>query len=184
MRLLGVTVGVVGTALVVFACTGGGGSDAIDFDAGTSASSSGADGGGSSSSTSSGGATSSSGVTSSSSASSSGSLVDAAPDAPTSCVTKSTQIAIIQQNSGSCSYKLNGSYDPAKINLVLTPGWGTVCFAGSPGNCGTGSSADGWWFSASDEISVCDATCARFEKQTIAGKFTVEEGCPTKACTH
>jgi hypothetical protein len=163
---------VVGS-MAILACTGGGSGSSLDLDAGGGVSST-SSGGGASSTSSSGGA---------SSTSSSGGT-DAAPDAPTSCVTQSTQIAIIQTASGQCSYKFSGSYDPNKINLVLTPGWGTVCFAGSSSNCGTGSSADGWWFSAPGEISVCDATCARFEKQTIAGKFTVEQGCPTQACMH
>jgi hypothetical protein len=70
------------------------------------------------------------------------------------------------------------------MNLLLTPGWGTVCFAGSSGNCGTGSSADGWWFSGPQEIAVCDATCTRFYNQTIAGTLTVQLGCPTEDCTH
>ena len=109
---------------------------------------------------------------------------DAAPEAPTSCVTDSTVIAIVQTATG-CAFSYTGPVpQQGGINLLLTPGWGTVCFAGSSGNCGTGSSADGWWFSGAQEIALCDATCTRFYNQTIAGKLTVQLGCPTEACMH
>jgi len=108
---------------------------------------------------------------------------DAAPDAPTSCVTSSTVIAIVQTATG-CAFSYTGPTPAGTMNLLLTPGWGTVCFAGSSGNCGTGSSADGWWFSGPQQIALCDATCMRFYNQTIAGKLTVQLGCPTEACMH
>ena len=113
-----------------------------------------------------------------------GAVVDAATDAPGSCLTSSTQLAIVQTAGGTCSFPYNGPQPSGTINLLLTPGWGTVCFAGGSQGCGTGSGADGWWFSGPQEISVCDATCTRFFNQTIAGKFTVQLGCPTETCMH
>jgi|SRR5882672_4870004 len=113
-----------------------------------------------------------------------GAVVDAATDAPGSCLTSSTQLAIVQTAGGTCSFPYNGPQPPGTMNLLLTPGWGTVCFAGGSQGCGIGSGADGWWFSGPEEISVCDATCTRFYKQTIAGKFTVQLGCPTETCMH
>ena len=107
---------------------------------------------------------------------------DAGAEGP--CVPTSIQLAIVQTAGGQCAFSFTDAYQAGSINLLLTPGWGTVCFAGSSAGCGTGSSADGWWFSGATEISVCDATCARFYKQTIAGKLTVELGCPTEACMH
>jgi hypothetical protein len=104
------------------------------------------------------------------------------PDGP--CVPQSSTLAIVGPSGGSaCSFAFSKSYTPGLINLVLTPGWGTVCHAGSSQNCGSGASADGWWFSGG-EIHLCDATCSRFYKQTIAGKLTVQLGCPTENCTH
>jgi hypothetical protein len=113
-----------------------------------------------------------------------GPVVDAATDAPGSCLTSSTQLAIVQNAGGTCSFPYNGPQPSGTMNLLLTPGWGTVCFAGGSQGCGTGSGADGWWLSGPQEISVCDATCTRFYNQTIAGKFTVQLGCPTQTCMH
>jgi hypothetical protein len=109
---------------------------------------------------------------------------DAAEDAPTPCVPKPVVIAVVQTAGGQCSFPFTDSFDAGEINLLLTPGWGTVCFAGSSGNCGSGSSADGWWMSGPGEVSVCDATCTRFYNQTIAGKLTMKLGCPTENCMH
>jgi len=108
---------------------------------------------------------------------------DGATDAPGSCITSSTQLAIVQTATG-CAFAYTGPQSPGTMNLLLTPGWGTVCFAGGSTGCGTGSGADGWWFSGAQEISVCDATCTRFYNQTIAGKLTVQLGCPTEMCMH
>jgi hypothetical protein len=100
------------------------------------------------------------------------------------CVPQSFTLAFVGSGGGSaCSFEFNKPYTPGSINLVLTPGWGTVCYAGSSQNCGSGASADGWWISAG-KIYLCDATCSRFYKQTTAGKLTVELGCPTESCTH
>lgn len=98
------------------------------------------------------------------------------------CVPQSFTLAVVGPGSA-CSFAFNKPYTPGSINLVLTPGWGTVCYAGSSQNCGSGASADGWWISAG-KIQLCDATCSRFYKQTIAGKLTVQLGCPTENCTH
>jgi hypothetical protein len=112
-----------------------------------------------------------------------GALADGATDAPGSCLTSSTQLAIVQTATG-CSFPYTGAQSPGAMNLYLTPGWGTVCFAGGSTGCGTGSGADGWWFSGPQEIALCDATCSRFYNQTIAGKLTVQLGCPTEMCMH
>jgi hypothetical protein len=112
-----------------------------------------------------------------------GPVADGATDAPGSCITSSTQLAIVQTATG-CSFSYTGPQSPGTMNLLLTPGWGIVCFAGGSTGCGTGSGADGWWFSGPQEISVCDATCTRFFNQTIAGKFSVQLGCPTEMCMH
>src|SRR5258708_11306918 len=61
-----------------------------------------------------------------------GPVVDAATDAPGSCLTSSTQLAIVQNAGGTCSFPYNGPQPSGTMNLLLTPGWGTVCFAGAP----------------------------------------------------
>ena len=164
---------------LVGACSGGGAvvPDPEDSATASSGSSSGTTSSGSSGSTSSSSSTSSSGG-----ADASSDVVDAAKEA--ACVPTSYQIAFVPPGGGSaCSFKFNKPYTPGLINLLLTPGWGTVCYAGSSSNCGSGASADGWWFSAADEISLCDASCTRFYNQP-AGKLTVRLGCATQNCTH
>jgi hypothetical protein len=113
-----------------------------------------------------------------------GDAASSPPDAAPRCVPESFTLAVVPPGGGSaCSFAFSRPYTPGQINLVLSPGWGTVCHAGSSQGCGRGASADGWWVNG-NEILLCDATCARFYRQTQAGRLTVQTGCPTQACTH
>ena len=101
-----------------------------------------------------------------------------------SCLTGTAVLATVPPGGGSeCSFTFGESYTPGSINLLLTPGWGTVCYAGSSSGCGSGASADGWWFVSENEIALCDASCTRFYDQP-AGKLTLQFGCATEDCTH
>ncbi len=130
-----------------------------------------------------GGAGASSGGASGSGGSSSDAGSDSGADSGT-CLTGTKLLATVPPGGGSkCSFTFSGSYTPGAVNLLLTPGWGTVCFAGSSSGCGSGASADGWWFVGPNEIALCDATCNRFYKQP-AGKLTLRFGCASESCNH
>jgi hypothetical protein len=129
------------------------------------------------------GGTSTGGTSTGGNATDGGTDATVAPDADSgSCLTESIVLAAVPPGGGSaCSFTFNGNYTPGSINLLLTPGWGTVCYAGSSGGCGSGASSDGWWWFNGNEIALCDATCTRFYDQP-AGKLTIQLGCPTETC--
>jgi hypothetical protein len=187
--------GIVGCVLVVMA--GSGGVEACG-DSGSGDASGGANTGGQSTGGTNAGGTSSGGASTGGTNSggagtgatgTGGSLTDGGLDATTkpdadsgTCLTDSIVIASVPPGGGSaCSFTFDGSYAPGSINLLLTPGWGTVCYAGSSGGCGSGASSDGWWWISGTEIALCDSTCTRFYDQP-AGKLTIQLGCPTKNC--
>ena len=106
------------------------------------------------------------------------------PDTPASCVTETFTLAMVGPNGGSeCGFDLPRSIPFGGINLVLTPGWGTVCYATSSQGCGSGASADGWWLNG-DSVLLCDATCDRFNSKVGVGRLTIRLGCPTETCKH
>jgi hypothetical protein len=97
-------------------------------------------------------------------------------------LTGTALLAAVPPGGGSeCSFTFTDNYTPDFINLVLTPGWGTVCYAGGSSGCGSGASSDGWWFLSPTEIALCDSTCSRFYDQP-AGKLTLQFGCATEGC--
>jgi len=93
-----------------------------------------------------------------------GAVVDAATDAARVVPNELHAAGVLVQTAGgtTAASRTMAPSPPGTMNLLLTPGWGAVCFAGGSQGCGTGSGADGWWFSGPEDISVCDATCTRF----------------------
>ncbi len=132
------------------------------------------------------GGASTGGASGSSAGGASGGAIDAATDTGSDtggvCVPDSVLLASVPPGGGSsCSFTFSTSYQSGLVNLLLTPGWGTVCHAGSSSNCGSGASSDGWWFVSDTEIALCDSTCTRFYDQP-AGRLTLQLGCPTESC--
>jgi hypothetical protein len=107
-----------------------------------------------------------------------GGVNDASPIDPPACTIAAVTLG--DGAAGACSFDINMSFDPARINIVLMTGTSREVLCHSLRE--TGCTGAGWHWNYSHQITLCSDSCNALMTGGSAVQVSLETGCLTSTC--